>query len=147
MFFAPEEAVSGLAFYLQADIPEVQGSVLDLLVQTGPVAKVVLLLLLAFSILSWAIIYVKYKRLKQLRTQSEHFLRAFRKAHRLSDFNIAVENFPPHPLKSVFICSIVLNSVAAPNASPAAAPTRLPKTLLFNVDILTFFHHKLIYCA
>jgi len=107
--------VSGFAFYLQADVPEVHGSVLDLLVQTGPVAKVVLLLLLAFSILSWAIIYVKYKRLKQLRTQSEQFLRAFRKAHQLSDFNIALENFPPHPLKAVFesgyreVCSQVGN--------------------------------------
>ena len=90
------------AFFLQVEVPEVQGNFLDLLVQTGPVAKAVLLLLLAFSILSWAIIYVKYKRLKELRTQSEKFLRAFRKAHRLSDFNIAVENFPPHPLKFVF---------------------------------------------
>ena len=78
------------------------GSVTDLLVQTGPMAKFVLLLLLGFSILSWAIIYVKWKRFKMLRAQSDQFLRAFRKAHRLSDFNIAVENFPPHPLKSVF---------------------------------------------
>ena len=78
------------------------GSVTDLLVQTGPMAKFVLLLLLGFSILSWAIIYMKWKRFKMLRAQSDQFLRAFRKAHRLSDFNIAVENFPPHPLKSVF---------------------------------------------
>ncbi|MBI3933140.1 MAG: MotA/TolQ/ExbB proton channel family protein [Acidobacteria bacterium] len=83
-------------------MPEVQGSVLDLLVQTGPVAKFVLLLLLGFSILSWAIIYVKWKRFKQLRAQGDQFLRAFRKAQRLSDFNMAVENFPPHPLKAVF---------------------------------------------
>ena len=119
-----------LAFYLQADVPEIRGSVLDLLVQTGPVAKVVLLLLLGFSILSWAIIYVKWKRFKQLRTQSEQFLRAFRKAHRLSDFNIAVENFPPHPLKSVFesgyreVCAQVGNP-SGPVRNPAAVTRAL----------------------
>ncbi|HEX9596051.1 MAG TPA: MotA/TolQ/ExbB proton channel family protein [Anaerolineales bacterium] len=122
--------MSGFAFYLQAEAPEVQGSVLDLLVQTGPVAKVVLLLLLAFSILSWAIIYVKYKRLNQLRAQSEQFLRAFRKAQRLSDFNIAVENFPPHPLKSVFesgyreVCAQVGNP-GGPVHNPAAVTRAL----------------------
>ena len=122
--------MSGFALYLQAEIPEVQGSVLDLLVQTGPVAKVVLLLLLAFSILSWAIIYVKYKRLKQLRAQSEQFLRAFRKAQRLSDFNIAVENFPPHPLKAVFesgyreVCAQVGNP-GGPVHNPAAVTRAL----------------------
>ena len=94
--------MSGLALFLQTEVPAVHGSVTDLLVQTGPMAKFVLLLLLGFSILSWAIIYVKWKRFKMLRAQSDQFLRAFRKAHRLSDFNIAVENFPPHPLKSVF---------------------------------------------
>ena len=119
-----------LAFYLQADVPEIRGNVLDLLVQTGPVAKVVLLLLLAFSILSWAIIYVKYKRLKQLRAQSEQFLRAFRKAHRLSDFNIAMENFPPHPLKAVFesgyreVCAQVGNP-GGPVHNPAAVTRAL----------------------
>jgi biopolymer transport protein TolQ len=82
--------------------PIVQGSVLDLVMQTGPVAKGVLLALLAFSIFSWAIIYTKWKRFKTLRVQSEVFLRAFRKARRLSEFNIASENFPPHPMKAVF---------------------------------------------
>lgn len=116
--------------YLQADVPEIRGSVLDLLVQTGPVAKVVLLLLLAFSILSWAIIYVKWKRLNQLRTQSEQFLRTFRKAHRLSDFNIAMENFPPHPLKAVFesgyreVCAQVGNP-GGPVHNPAAVTRAL----------------------
>src|SRR6185436_3110420 len=51
---------------------------------------------------SWAIIYSKWNRFKQLRAQSDQFLRAFRKARKLSDFHIAVENFPPHPLKAIF---------------------------------------------
>ncbi|HWP85002.1 MAG TPA: MotA/TolQ/ExbB proton channel family protein [Terriglobia bacterium] len=122
--------MSGFAFYLQEELPEIRGSVLDLLVQTGPVAKVVLLLLLAFSIVSWAIIYVKWKRFKTLRAQGEQFLRAFRKAQRLSNFNLAIENFPPHPLKTLFeagyreVCAQVGNP-GGPVHNPAAVTRAL----------------------
>ncbi len=88
-----------LIFFLQ---DELQGSVIDLLVQTGPVAKIVLLILLFFSIFSWAIIYVKWRSFRELHSQSEPFVRAFRKARKLSEMNVVLENFPPHPLKSVF---------------------------------------------
>jgi len=67
--------MTAIALILQS---ELQGSVADLLAQTGPVAKFVLLLLLGFSILSWAIIYIKWRRFKKLREQGDVFLRAFR---------------------------------------------------------------------
>jgi biopolymer transport protein TolQ len=78
------------------------GSVLDLLLQSGPVAKLVLLVLLAASVFSWAIIYVKWQRFRALREQGEKFLSAFRKARTMADFNVLLDNFPAHPLKSVF---------------------------------------------
>lgn len=100
-------AVNLFFFFLQTEIPSeaaapIQGSVFDLLVQTGPVAKFVLLVLLGFSVLSWAIIYVKWQRFGSLRTQGEKFLSAFRKARTMADFNVLLDNFPPHPLKAVF---------------------------------------------
>jgi len=82
--------------------PALQGDVTSLLAQTGLVAKIVLVVLLLFSIFSWAIIYVKWKRFKMLRAQSGQFLRAFRKARKLSELNVVLENFPPHPLRAVF---------------------------------------------
>ena len=91
--------MTAIALILQS---ELQGSVADLLAQTGPVAKFVLLLLLGFSILSWAIIYIKWRRFKKLREQGDVLLRAFRKARKLSEFNVLLENFPPHPLKVLF---------------------------------------------
>ena len=112
------------------DAEPLQGSVLDLVMQTGPVAKGVLLVLLAFSIYSWAIIYAKWKRFKTLRVQGEVFLRAFRKARRLSEFNIAIENFPPHPMKAVFesgyqeVCAQVGNP-GGPVHNPAAVSRAL----------------------
>ena len=60
----------------------VGGEVLDLVSQTGFVAKSVLLLLLAFSVLSWAIILSKWSLFRRARVQSGRFVRAFRKAQR-----------------------------------------------------------------
>ncbi|MBI4463725.1 MAG: protein TolQ [Acidobacteria bacterium] len=91
--------VNGIASILQF---EVQGNVTDLIAQTGPVAKLVLLILLCFSVFSWAIIYAKWKRFRQMRAQEQQFLRAFRKVRKLSELNVIIENFPPHPLKTIF---------------------------------------------
>src|SRR5579863_7855616 len=78
------------------------GEILDLLSSTGPVAKFVLLTLLAFSLISWAIILTKWGRLRRARVQSGRFLRAFRKAQRLQDIAAVAEQFRPSPLVGVF---------------------------------------------
>jgi biopolymer transport protein TolQ len=59
------------------------GEIFSLIQQTGLVAKLVLLILLIFSILSWSIILSKWASLRRARTQSGRFLRAFRRAQRL----------------------------------------------------------------
>ena len=61
----------------------VGGEILDMLSNTGAVARLVLLSLLAFSLLSWAIILTKWKLLRRARLQSGRFVRAFRKVQRL----------------------------------------------------------------
>jgi biopolymer transport protein TolQ len=78
------------------------GEITDLVLQTGPVAKVVLLILLAFSILSWAIILSKWSLLRRARVQSGRFMRAFRRAQRLQDIAAVAEQFRPSPLVGVF---------------------------------------------
>jgi biopolymer transport protein TolQ len=78
------------------------GDIVDLVGQTGPVAKVVLLLLLLFSVISWAIILSKWNLLRRARVQSGRFLRAFRKAQRLQDVATVAEQFKPSPLVAVF---------------------------------------------
>jgi len=84
-----------LAFY-------VGGEVLDMISQSGAVAKSVLFILLAFSILSWAIIVSKWSLLRRANTQSGRFVRAFRKAQRLGDMQAVEEQFRPSPLVGVF---------------------------------------------
>src|SRR5215470_5186292 len=87
-------------FYLLA--VAVGGEVIDLVGETGPVAKIVLLILLIFSLISWAIILAKSSVLRRSRVQSGRFLRAFRKAERLQDVAAVAEQFRPSPLVGVF---------------------------------------------
>jgi len=78
------------------------GEIVDLVLQTGTVAKAVLLFLLAFSVLSWAVILSKWKLIKSARGQSARFLQAFRKAQRMQDIASVASQFRPSPLVGVF---------------------------------------------
>jgi biopolymer transport protein TolQ len=80
----------------------VGGEIVDLVGETGPVAKVVLLSLLIFSVISWAIILSKWSLVRRARVQSGRFVRAFRKAQRLQDVSAVAEQFKPSPLVAVF---------------------------------------------
>src|SRR6202790_2230347 len=80
----------------------VGGEIIDLVGETGPVAKVVLLILLIFSLVSWAIILSKWSVLRRARVQSGRFVRALRKAQRLQDVGAVAEQFCPSPLVAVF---------------------------------------------
>ena len=80
----------------------VGGEIIDLVRQTGAVAQAVLIILLAFSLVSWAIILSRWSILKRARVQSGRFLRAFRRAQRLQDISSVSEQFRPSPLVGVF---------------------------------------------
>jgi len=80
----------------------VGGDIVELLSNTGAVAKFVLLTLLAFSVISWAIILTKWSLLRRARRQSGRFLRAFRRAQRLQDIAAVADQFRPSPLVGVF---------------------------------------------
>src|ERR1700751_1180505 len=80
----------------------VGGEIVDMISNTGAVAKLVLLGLLAFSLISWAIILTKWSLLRRARAQSGRFVRAFRKAQRLQDVSAVAEQFKPSPLVAVF---------------------------------------------
>jgi biopolymer transport protein TolQ len=80
----------------------VGGEIVDLVRETGAVAQGVLVILLAFSLVSWAIILSKWNVLKRARVQSGRFMRVFRRAQRLQDMNPVSEQFRPSPLVGVF---------------------------------------------
>ena len=80
----------------------VGGEIVDLVLQSGAVAKFVLISLLVFSIISWAIILSKWSLLRRSRVQSGRFVRAFRKAQRIQDVAAVADQFRPSPLVGVF---------------------------------------------
>ena len=61
-----------------------QGEVWQLIAATGFVARVTLLVLLFFSVLSWAIIFKKYFRFSAARRASREFMKIFRGSRKLS---------------------------------------------------------------
>ena len=80
----------------------VGGEVVNLIRQSGPVAKAVLVILLLFSLFSWAVMLAKWSAMNRARTQSGRFLKAFRKAARLEDVAAIAPQFRESPLASVF---------------------------------------------
>jgi biopolymer transport protein TolQ len=78
------------------------GDIVDLVRETGLVAQAVLVVLLAFSVLSWAVILSKWSALRRARVQSGRFLRAFRRAQKLQDIAAVCEQYRPSPLVGVF---------------------------------------------
>jgi biopolymer transport protein TolQ len=78
------------------------GEISGLIETSGLVAKTVLVILLVFSVASWAIIFSKWGLFRRARVQSNRFMRAFRKSERLQDIAAVAEQFKPSPLVAVF---------------------------------------------
>src|SRR5258708_13145993 len=107
----------------------VGGEILDLVSSTGAVAKFVLFTLLAFSLISWAIILTKWSLLRRARLQSGRFLRAFRKAQRLQDIATVADQFRPSPLVAVFEGGFQEYKPHLAPTAPLPTPTHLPPAL------------------
>src|SRR5271163_4455228 len=77
-------------------------ALLEMIHNSGPVAFTVLVILLLASIFSWTIMISKWSRFGRAQTQSQRFIRAFRKSTRLSEIAAISEQFKPSPLVAVF---------------------------------------------
>lgn len=75
---------------------------LDLLLGTSPLAAVVLLVLVIFSVFSWTIAFSKWKALNKTRTNDVRFQKAFRRISELREMSVAADQFRPSSLVTVF---------------------------------------------
>jgi len=78
------------------------GSVIDLVTQTGPVNQVVLALLLLLSVVSWAIIIHKSWAYRMAERHTRAFLQAFRRSAKFAEVQAACPAMPDSPLVGVF---------------------------------------------
>ncbi len=79
-----------------------QGSVFGMILDAGLMVKFVLLLLLGFSVVSWAIIWLKYRTLSKVKKENDQFLDAYVKSTRLADIFTEAKKFPESTLAEVF---------------------------------------------
>ena len=75
--------------------------VVDLIIQAGPIVKLVLLLLAVTSIISWAIIALKWRELRRAEQDSEAFLEVYHEGSMESAYAAARE-LDRSPLSSIF---------------------------------------------
>jgi biopolymer transport protein TolQ len=68
----------------------------------GPVVKLVLLLLIGFSVVSWAIIFLKFRLFKGIERNQAGFARAFAEGKNLSSLYEQAEKGEKSPLTEVF---------------------------------------------
>jgi biopolymer transport protein TolQ len=76
--------------------------VLELILHAGPVAKVVLAILLLFSIVSWALIVEKWWQFRRVRRQTLAFLKVFREGRRPSAVHAAARKYRDSPLAQLY---------------------------------------------
>jgi biopolymer transport protein TolQ len=76
--------------------------VLDLVLNAGPVGKAVLLVLLLFSIVSWALIVEKWWQFRRVRRETLGFLKVFREGRRSSAVAGAAKKYRDSPLAQLY---------------------------------------------
>ncbi|AJE04733.1 protein TolQ [Geobacter pickeringii] len=69
---------------------------------TGLVVKLVLIILIFFSVVSWAIIFFKLLQVNRANSESERFLEFFWKAKRFDAINAQLDRFTNSPLTVLF---------------------------------------------
>ncbi len=79
------------------------GDMLRLIAGSGALVKGVLLLLLGFSVLSWAVILERYRALRRAEADSLAFLEDLDNGRHLSDLRERASRYPASPLVPVFL--------------------------------------------
>jgi biopolymer transport protein TolQ len=77
-------------------------SIVNLVLTADPVVKFVMLVLVGFSVFSWAIIIQRYRMITAATRQSADFLEFFWTTASLDDANKAVGRYPDSPIASTF---------------------------------------------
>nr|AIE90719.1 MotA/TolQ/ExbB proton channel (tolQ) [uncultured marine thaumarchaeote AD1000_06_A03] len=78
------------------------GDILGLIQRSSPLSKAILLILILFSITSWAIILLKFRQLRKVDSETKSFLAVFRRSSKFSEVQSVCKSLPNSPLVGVF---------------------------------------------
>src|SRR5829696_747676 len=90
-----------------ADQPAGTGDVktdfIKLIAEGGAIAQVVLVILLLFSLISWAVIFYKFWQFSRAERQTRTFLDVFRKSSKFSEVHAVCRTLTESPLTGLFL--------------------------------------------
>ncbi len=81
---------------------EFRGNLLQMVLEAGPLVQFILLLLLVFSVVSWAIILMKYRVVSKAEKENNLFLDAYMNSSKLSDVLPESKKYPGSTIAEVF---------------------------------------------
>jgi len=119
-----------------ADSAASETDIVSLILNASIEVKLVMLTLLIFSAVSWAIVLYKYAQLKRARSQSATFIDVFRKSSRFSEVQAVCGNLANSPLVGLFLSGYTeLNAqLRGSGDKPSAPPGRPTLRSLDAVD-------------
>lgn len=115
--------MSLLTILLQMQVAEIQDqNVFHLIFSTDPVVKFTLLVLVFFSVMSWAIIFFKYRQVKKARSTSSKFIQLFESTDSIDEILTHAHAREGNPLYGVFSSGIsdILKTRKARSKDPSA---------------------------
>ena len=119
-------------------LPEVQTDFFQLLTQGGIIAEAVLVLLLIFSAISWAVILYKFWQYSRAGRHTSSFIDVFRKSSKFSEVQAVCRSLPDSPLVGLFQAGYAELNLQLrggnPETKPAAAAARPTLKSLDAVD-------------
>ncbi|MFC2161296.1 protein TolQ [Acidobacteriota bacterium] len=97
-----------------------------LILQASPIVQGVLLILLFFSVFSWAVIFFKRNTLNAAASKSKKFLEVFHKSQNLSEVNDAAKKYKGSPQSVLFRAGYrELAHLSKGSSPPNISPTKL----------------------
>jgi len=101
---------------------------LRLILEASFIVQLVIIVLVFFSIFSWAVIIFKRKTLKKASSHSVKFLSVFRRSRNLGDVNEAARKYQASPLASLFQSGFKeLSYLTKANPPTSLTPARLER--------------------
>ena len=101
-------------------------SVVALVASSSPVAKAVLVVLVIFSVISWAIVFYKLLALRKAEQQSASFLEVFRKSSKFSEVQAVCKSLSDSPLVGLFLAGYAELTTQLRHGAPAGQPGQPP---------------------
>jgi biopolymer transport protein TolQ len=102
---------------------ESNGNIVDLIANASPISQVVLVILLIFSVLSWAVTFYKAWSFRRIEQQTTTFLDVFRRSTKFSEVQAVCKSLEGSPLVGLFQAGYAELNLQLRQPSPPGSPS------------------------